>query len=93
MPWLRSTVCFAAGVAVGALGREALPKLQEKIPQLKEQLGPVVAAAAAGARDAATDACAQVARQAAEVAGSVQDAMTRASEIHPESTGHSSSAA
>ena len=49
MPWLRSSVCFAAGVAVGALGREALPKLQEKLPQLKEQLAPVLAAAAARA--------------------------------------------
>jgi hypothetical protein len=74
---LRTTVSFALGVAVGALGRDALPKLKEKWPGLKDQFSPLVAAAAAGARDAAGDALAHVARSVAETVESVQDAMAQ----------------
>ncbi len=44
-----SLLFFTAGVAVGAAGREAYPKL-------KESLGPLAAAALAGAENAIADA-------------------------------------
>ena len=92
MAILRSAACFAAGVALGALGREALPKLQEKFPLLKEQLDPVLAAAVTGARDAAGDACSLVTRQVSEVVGSFQEAMARRP-THSEPRSSNSSAA
>lgn len=79
---LRATVAFAAGVVVGAVGRDALPKLQEHFPKLKENLAPVVAAAVAGARDAAGDAFSHVARNVAETVETVQDAVAKSRESH-----------
>lgn len=64
MPLIRSTMIFAAGVALGAAGREALPKLREALgPLTKETLAPLAAAAVAGARDAMSDACTEVGRR------------------------------
>jgi hypothetical protein len=71
---IRSTMIFAAGVAVGAAGREALPKLKETLgPLVKEKWAPLAAAAVAGAREAVTDACADVARNVGERIETVQD--------------------
>jgi hypothetical protein len=75
----RTTISFAAGVVVGAFGRDALPKLEEHLPKLKEQCAPLLATALAGARDAAEEAVAHVAR----TVGSVQDAMAQ----HPHTCG------
>jgi hypothetical protein len=83
---LRTTVSFAAGVVVGALGRDALPKLEEKWPGLKEQFSPLVAAAVAGARDAAGDALANVARNVSETVESVQDVMAQHRDARADAT-------
>ena len=64
MPLIRSTMIFAAGVAVGATGREVLPMLKETLgPMAKDKLAPIAAAAVAGARDALSDACSEVGRR------------------------------
>jgi len=83
---LRTTVAFAAGVVVGAVGRDALPKLREHLPKLKENLAPVVTAAVAGARDAASDAFSHVARNVVETVESVQDAVAKNRESHADAT-------
>lgn len=90
MALLRSTVCFAAGVAVGAFGRDALPALREKLPLLKEQLEPVLVAAVSGARAAATDACGHVARQVSEFVGASHDTVAP---TRPPGSGSSATAA
>ncbi|MFO0953102.1 MAG: hypothetical protein U0835_18505 [Isosphaeraceae bacterium] len=78
MAVIRSTLIFAAGVAVGAAGRDALPRLKEKFgPQLQESLGPLAAAAAAGVRDAVGDACSDVARNVSQTIDSARERAAR----------------
>ena len=70
MPLTRSELLyFSAGVAVGAWGHAALPKLKEKF-------GPVIAAVIAGAGSGAGDAYSELAKSFAEKVENVQDAMS-----------------
>lgn len=80
MALIRSTACFAAGVVVGALGRDALPKLKDRLPELKEQFAPVIAAAVAGARDAAGDACTHVMESARQTMAASREGASDASD-------------
>lgn len=63
---------FSAGIVIGAAAHAAYPRLKEKYgAQVKETLGPIVAAAAAGASDAMSEAV----RAVSEKAGEVREAM------------------
>ncbi len=69
MPVTKSEMMFfAAGAAVGAA-------LGANLPLLKEKLGPMFAAALAGASSAVGDSYSEVARHVAERVEAVQDAM------------------
>jgi hypothetical protein len=69
MPVTKSEMLFfAAGVAVGAAAGANLSRLKEK-------LGPIFAAAMAGAGSAVNDSCAEVADRAAEKVDAVRDLM------------------
>jgi hypothetical protein len=63
---LSGLLYFCAGVAAGAAGRAAYPKL-------KETIGPLAAAALQGAQEALNDAISEAARTVGEQAGAVQD--------------------
>jgi hypothetical protein len=67
MPVTKSEMLFfAAGVAVGAAGGA-------NFSRLKEKLGPIFAAAMAGASSAVSDSYAEVANRVAEKVDSVRD--------------------
>jgi hypothetical protein len=69
MPVTKSEMLFfAAGAAVGAA-------VGANYPLLKEKLGPIIAAALAGASSAVGDSYAEVAKHVAEKVEAVQDAM------------------
>lgn len=69
MPVTRSELLyFSAGVVVGAVGHNALPKLKEKF-------GPMLAAVIAGAGDGANNVYADLAKTFSEKVENVQDAM------------------
>jgi hypothetical protein len=76
---------FAAGAAFGAA-------VGANFPLLKEKLGPLIAAAWAGASSAVSDSYADVARHVAEKVEAVQDAMAemKQSTVNQEVTEHSS---
>lgn len=76
MPLGSRLLPFSAGVVVGAVAHAAYPKLKAKYgDQIKETLGPIVAAAAAGAGDAAGEAYAEAVRAVARQAGAVREAV------------------
>jgi hypothetical protein len=69
MPITRSELFyFAAGVAVGAAARSA-------VPVLKEKFGPLVAGTMAGASAAFSESYAEIAKRVAEKVETVQDTM------------------
>jgi hypothetical protein len=69
MPVTKSEMMFfAAGAAIGAVAGANLPFLKEK-------LGPIIAAAVAGASSAVGDSYAEVAKHVAEKIEAVQDAV------------------
>ena len=69
MPITRSELAFfAAGVAVGAAARSAMPVIKEKF-------GPLIAGTMAGASAAFNESYAEVAKRVAEKVETVQDAM------------------
>jgi hypothetical protein len=76
---------FAAGAAFGAA-------VGANFPLLKEKLGPLMAAAWAGASSAVSDSYADVARHVAEKVEAVQDAMAemKHGNVAQEATEHSS---
>jgi hypothetical protein len=77
MPVTRSEMMFfAAGAAVGAAAGA-------NWPLLKEKLGPLIAAAFAGASSAVGDSYADLAKTVAEKVEAVQDAMAEMKESNP----------
>jgi hypothetical protein len=77
---------FSAGVVVGAAGHAAYPKLKEKYgAQVRDAVGPLVAAAVAGA----SDACAEAAKTVSERVADVQESMAQ----HTSRNGNSTASA
>jgi hypothetical protein len=66
VPLLSKLVPFSAGVVVGALARDAYPRLKEQYgPRVKEAVAPLVSSALSGVRDAVGEAARAASRAAA----------------------------